>query len=57
MYSNAYIKNYNDLLYGYKLYLKTSSNCYELKFYDLNYKTFADSLEKYINELEVKQDD
>lgn len=57
IYSSAYIKNYNDLLYGYRLYLKTSSNCYELKFYDLNYKTFADSLEKYINDLEVLKDE
>ena len=56
MYSSAYIKNYEDLLYGYRLYLQTSSHCYDLKFYDLNYKTFADKLEKYINELEVKQD-
>lgn len=56
IYSNAYTKNYNDLLYGYKCYLNTSEHCYELKFYDLNYKTFADKLEKYINELEVKQD-
>lgn len=56
MYSNAYIKNYEDLLYGYKCYLNTSEHCYELKFYDLNYKTFADKLEKYINKLEVKQD-
>lgn len=55
MYSSAYINNYNDLLYGYKLYLKTGSNVYELKFWDLNYKTFADSLEKYINDLEVKE--
>ena len=57
MYSSAYTKNYNDLLYGYKCYLNTSEHCYELKFYDLNYKTFADKLEKYINELEVKQDE
>ena len=56
IYSNAYTKNYNDLLYGYKCYLNTSEHCYELKFYDLNYKTFADKLEKYINELDVKQD-
>ena len=57
MYSSAYTKNYNDLLYGYKCYLNTNEHCYELKFYDLNYKTFADKLEKYINELEVKQDE
>lgn len=51
MYSNAYIKNYNDLLYGYRLYIQTSSNCYELKFWNLDYRAFADSLEKYINDL------
>ena len=57
IYSSAYIKNYEDLLYGYRLYIKTSTNSYELKFWDLNYQTFADSLEKYINNLEVKQDE
>ena len=57
MYSSAYTKNYNDLLYGYKLYLETNPHCYELKLWDLNYKTFADSLETYIKDLEVKQDE
>lgn len=56
IYSNADIKNYEDLLYGYKLFLKTSSSSYKLALYNLDYQAFANELEKYINSLEVLKD-
>lgn len=50
MYKAVNPNNYTELLYGYRVYIKTGSNSWLQLFTNVDYRVIADNLEKYINE-------
>ena len=56
MFERATKENYEDMLLGYKLLIKTSEYTWDTIICDLNYNVVAQKLKEYIENLEVKDE-